>query len=698
MNNLSRGMIISVVWAVISLIIFGNYQEAHSQPPSMGPSADYIEGKVHVQGGSAAGVWVIAESKEFHTNEISQGNIIPDIYRKIVVTDDQGNFVIPELPNATYDLWVRGYGLKDSTPIKASPSGKKVQLFADLASSPQEAAQVFPAHYWYSLMEFPDDISAVSNFNSNEQWSSTLKLGCQLCHQVGNLATRHPESAEEFDEEFGKSGGMNSVNGWPRPYALDRFGDWGMRIANGEVPPTPPRPQGVERNVVITQWRWGDIFTYAHDEVATDKRDPTMYPNQPVYGVDLGNDWLVMTDPINHESRRVKIPTVGGWDTPWGFCTLGCLGNPPTPPTPPAFVGVYHNPANPHNPMMDAHGHVWMTTQIRDDGDDPDFCEDVNPDDTQPGGTGHRQLGFYDTNNGDMVLIDTCTGTHHLQFDSQDRLWLSGDSSYFGWFDTEHFLDNYDPDTWDNDADSRGQLVFESTDFERMRVDDDCDEDTPPVNIGGFNYGIIADLPDGSVWSASPGFPGEIRRFDPTTRTFEVYDAPFEQGGYGPRGIDNGTDGTIWTCLAGSSHVAKFDRTQCAQTCGSGDQCPEGWTIWPIPGPKFKNTDILSDYHYYNWVDQDNTFGLGENVLYCTGTGSDSIIAFNPQDESFTRIHMPYPLGFFHRGLDGRIDDPDAGWKGRAIWVDYGIDPVLHVEDQKTYIVKVQLRPNPLAK
>jgi hypothetical protein len=105
-----------------------------------------------------------------------------------------------------------------------------------------------------------------------------------------------------------------------------------------------------------------------------------------------------------------------------------------------------------------------------------------------------------------------------------------------------------------------------------------------------------------------------------------------------------------------------------------------------------------ADFHYYNWVDQFDTLGLGENTVICNGTGSDSLLAFNPDTEQFTIIRFPYPLGFFQRGLDGRIDDPDAGWKGRGLWVDYGNDPIKHVETGMGQICQVQLRPDPLAK
>jgi hypothetical protein len=105
-----------------------------------------------------------------------------------------------------------------------------------------------------------------------------------------------------------------------------------------------------------------------------------------------------------------------------------------------------------------------------------------------------------------------------------------------------------------------------------------------------------------------------------------------------------------------------------------------------------------ADFHYYLFVDQFDTLGLGEDVVILNGTGSDSLLAFDPRREQWTVIRVPYPLGTFTRGLDGRIDDPTAGWKGRALWFDNGIDPLLHAEIPQSYVGKVQLRPDPLAR
>ena len=112
----------------------------------------------------------------------------------------------------------------------------------------------------------------------------------------------------------------------------------------------------------------------------------------------------------------------------------------------------------------------------------------------------------------------------------------------------------------------------------------------------------------------------------------------------------------------------------------------------------------------YNWVDQFDTLGLGENVPIATGTGSDSLVALLPETGETVVMRVPYPLAGFHpRGLDGRIDDPDAGWKGRGVYSSTGADTVWHAEDgfavengeyrsvSKPILVKFQFRPHPLA-
>jgi hypothetical protein len=223
---------------------------------------------------------------------------------------------------------------------------------------------------------------------------------------------------------------------------------------------------------------------------------------------------------------------------------------------------------------------------------------------------------------------------------------------------------------------------------------------------------VIPHPSDGSVWSAVPGpMPGRIVRIDPNTCAAEVYEPPFNNpavnvNGYTPRGIDVDSNGVIWTALAGSGHLASFDRRKCRMLTGpesrTGQHCPEGWTLYRSPGPHFKGAaeEISVDMHYYNFVDRFNTLGLGPNVPVANGTNSDSLLALRP-DGRWLVMRVPYPLGFFSRGMDGRIDDPDAGWKGRGMYADYGPNAVWHIEGglgTRSSVVKFQLRPDPLAK
>jgi hypothetical protein len=150
--------------------------------------------------------------------------------------------------------------------------------------------------------------------------------------------------------------------------------------------------------------------------------------------------------------------------------------------------------------------------------------------------------------------------------------------------------------------------------------------------------------------------------------------------------------------------MASFDRRKCKTLNGptaTGQHCAEGWTLYPAPGPQMKGTDIggSADFSYYNWVDQHDTLGLGANVPILNGSGSDSLLAL--VNGKFVVLRVPYPLGFYSRGLDGRIDDPKGGWKGRGVWADYGTNLVWHIEggtDARSALVKFQLRPDPLAK
>ena len=688
--------------------------------------ADDIGGVVRGASGPEAGVWVIAETDDFDTK-----------FRKIVVTDDAGRYVLPDLPDAGYDVWVRGYGLRDSEPVAGRP-GDSLDLDAMPAADAREAAQVYPANYWYSLVEVPaaDEFPGTGDAGNGispgmrhqAAWIDGLKQGCQLCHQLGNQATREVLNPGDFDSteaawahrvRVGQRGAL--MNGYLRRFGAERavamYADWTDRIMAGEVPPAPPRPQGRERNVVLTLWEWGGEAGYIHDEIATDKRNPQVNAGGPVYGVEFANDKLVWVDPRTNEAREVVLPVR---DTPGEGDFRSYIDRENLEPS--LYWGdelIWNNPGNPHNPMMDAQGRVWMTHQIRGPGN-PAWCREGSDNpyaQHYPLNRAARHVAYYDPATEHVELIDTCFNTHHLQFGFEDgeRLYLSSVSSVIGWLDVDVYEETGDAEA----AQGWCPLIVDTNGDGRITEWVGRAGDVDPAldkEMGGGWYGIVPDpTADSVVWAASGGVPGQIVRLElgdnpPETCVAEYYQPPFENPdapiqGFSPRGIDIGTDGIVWTALSGSGHMASFDRNRCDVLNGptaTGQHCPQGWTLHATPGPQMKGvtTHGSADFHYYNWVDQHNTLGLGPNVPIATGSTSDSLLAFLPDEEEFVILRVPYPMGFYSRGMDGRIDDPDAGWKGRAVWADYGTNAVWHSEGGKGTqgnLVKFQIRPDPLA-
>src|SRR5690349_4670622 len=148
-------------------------------PAAVAIDADDIGGVVSSSKGPEAGVWVIAETSD-----------LPTKFRRIVVTDDQGRYVVPDLPAANYSVWVRGYGLVDSAKATSAP-GKQVNITATVAPDAAAAAQVYPAIYWYSMLKIPaKEEFPLGEAKDQSVWLDTVKTdGCITCHQLGNKAT-----------------------------------------------------------------------------------------------------------------------------------------------------------------------------------------------------------------------------------------------------------------------------------------------------------------------------------------------------------------------------------------------------------------------------------------------------------------------------------------------------------------------------
>jgi hypothetical protein len=155
--------------------------------------ANEIGGVVTSANGPEAGVWVIAETTD-----------LPTKFARIVVTDDQGRYLIPDLPAAGYSVWVRGYGLVDSPKVNARP-GTTLNHNAVVAPSEAAAAQYYPAAYWYALLKIPPakDFGGSTDIPKNitqDNWLRQMNnVDCIGCHQLGQLSTRTiPPSLGQF--------------------------------------------------------------------------------------------------------------------------------------------------------------------------------------------------------------------------------------------------------------------------------------------------------------------------------------------------------------------------------------------------------------------------------------------------------------------------------------------------------------------
>src|SRR5579864_3810981 len=684
-----------------------------------------LGGVVTGPSGPEAGVWVIAETAD-----------LPTKFAKMVVTDDRGRYVIPDLPKATYNVWARGYGLVDSPKVKGT-LGQHLNLTAVPAPTAAAAAEYYPGVYWYSMLRIPDKSDFPGTgpkgngiapvMKTEHYWIDTVKNSCQSCHAIGSKGVRR------ISKELGPSD--NSVQAWTRRLqagqaranmattlgrlgskeALSLFADWTDRIAAGELPfAKPERPQGVERNVVFSMWEWSTPKAYLHDAISTDKRNPRVNANGLIYGSpEESTDMVPVLNPVTNTATQLKHP-YRDTDTP---------SNKDLPRGRSPYWGdeaIWDGHTSIHNPLIDEKGRVWFTARIRGP-QNPAFCKagsDHPSAKVVPLNQSGRQLSMYDPKTGKWSLIDTCFATQHLYFakDANNTLWTSAggpDSGVVGWLNTklyEQAGDEKKSQGWTPliiDTNGNGKRD------EYVEANQPLDPKKDKRIMAAF-YGVQPSTVDDSVWGQSMdvGFsrmdqPGYIIRLVPgpnpaQTALAEVYLPP--DIGYGARGIDLDLNGVVWTTLS-SGHLASFDRRKCkgplnGPAAATGKHCPEGWTLYRMPGPQFRDVkDPGSANHaYYIWVDRYNTLGLGANVPIASANGSESMLAL--VGDKFVDLRIPYPMGFFSKNADGRIDDEGAGWKGKGLWTTFGSRTAFHGEggvEARPRVFKLQMRPDPLA-
>ena len=719
----SRFILLAAIAFAATILFSVVGMRAQVTPAAVQIDNDSIGGIVTGPKGPEAGVWVVAETRETPTHLV-----------KIVVTDDQGRYLLPELPKANYDVWVRGYGLIDSPKVKA-PSGKSLNLKAVPAPDKKAAAGYYPALYWFSLLQVPpkSDFPGTGpqgngispNIHSQGEWIRQVVNtdGCTGCHQLGNKATREipknlgafESSGEAWDRRIqsGQAGGGMSARFTQvgRKRALAMYADWTDRIAAGELPAaTPQRPQGKERNVVVTMWDWADAKVYLHDEISSDKRNPTVNANGPVYGaLEESGDYLAAVDPKTNSASQVKL-------------IVRDPGTPSSGDQPPAAASPYwadeviwNSKTTVHSFAMDKQGRVWAAARIRKP-ETPDWCRAGSDHPSAklfPIDRGQRGLEMYDPKTKKLTTIDTCFTWGHLNLDDNDVLWSSfGPAGVEGWFDTRIWDKTHD----EKKAQGWSAFVLDYNGNGKRDAYTEPDQPPDPTKDRRLNVQYYGDspAPDGSVWGTFQGMPGALVRFvpgahPPETALSEIYEVPWNnpkapKQGFAPRGMDVDSKGVVWTVLS-SGHLASFDRSKCKGPLNgpsaSGQHCPEGWTLYPFPGPNYKGAvdNGSAESVYYDFVDRFDMLGVGKDVPLSTGNLSEGLLAL--VDGKFMTFRVPYPMGFYAKGIDGRIDSPSAGWKGKAIYTTFATRAPFHAEGGKgttSKLVKFQVRPDPLAK
>jgi hypothetical protein len=759
---------------------------AQANASGVAVGADNIGGVVTSSKGPEAGVWVIAETTDF-----------PVKFRKIVVTDDRGRYLLPELRNANYKIWVRGYGLVDSPPVTARP-GKTLALTAVIAPDAVAAAQYYPANYWYSLLKIPpksafpmkippapaqdederfidcrgNDVQcqAVSNsgkrpspphigwvnlkdlrngheISNQAEFIFSVKRGCEDCHQMGNKITRDiNKNLGNFDSpslawirmlQSGQVGGemlADLDHHFGHDAGLAMFADWSSRIAAGEVPPAPPRPAGLERNVVVSIWDFASDRAFVHDVAAGNSYYPTANAYGRIYGTDNASGVVEWVDPVEY--------TKGTMMPPAPEAASGRSSSSPSP-----AQALYNEMPSPFwgdeivwkaaiggagGPAIDSKGRLWYSSRPMTPptwcgkGSDNPFAKNF-----AVRGSG---LVLYDPQTHQQTVAGVCgtAGSHRAWSNDKDETLYTTmqpdepfrDTGGFAWFKTRVWEETHDAEKANGwcpgviDYNGDGKITKPWT-----TADQPADPKLDRMLSGVIPYGAGSNPVDGSFWvvggvigGPKTAIPGKIVRYSmgsnpPATCTAEVYEPPFNNPkapgveGYGTQGVEIDSKGIAWVSLGESAHLARFDRSKCKVLRGptaTGQHCPEGWTLYPVPGPTFKGTAVRSDYYYLSWVDRENTLGLGKDVPVIDGTGSDSLIAFLPDKKQFVYLRVPYPLDFYTRSMSGRIDDPKAGWKGRGIWAGDNERVVWHIEGQgkgtTSEVVHFQVRPDPLAR
>ncbi|MBI3082426.1 MAG: carboxypeptidase regulatory-like domain-containing protein, partial [Gemmatimonadetes bacterium] len=403
-------------------------------------------------------------------------------------------------------------------------------------------------------------------------WIDGIKQnGCGNCHQAGGpvmrsidfaalgVTNKESQAAWAARLRMGQAGTamLNGVNSLMTKDGglLARLASWTDRIAAGELPAQKPaRPEGIERNIVITLWDWSRPTAYLHDLIGTDRRKPTVNGRGPLYGaMELSTDWVPILDPVLHMATETKMP-VRVASTP----RSSAANVAPAPWRHWGDRAIWDTQVNAHTNMMDGEGRVWWSATHRPQWEQPAFCQkgSAHPSakafplerasgpatNTSTFVQNARGVTMYDPKTKRWAFVDTCFGTHHLNFgfDADNTLYLGNNGGpQLGWVNTRVFLETGDS------AKAQGWTPFIIDTNGNGRRDEYVEPVTPVdprkdkrLNVGF--YGIAVNQNDGTVWGSNTAGRGWIVRVDPgpnppVTALTEAYQLPPTE--FGIRGM-----------------------------------------------------------------------------------------------------------------------------------------------------------------
>jgi hypothetical protein len=581
--------------------------------------------------GREAGVWVIAETTE-----------LPTRFRRIVVTDGQGRYLVPDLPQADYSVWVRGYGLVDSPKMRAKP-GQRLDLAAASAPSEADAAHYYPAIYWYSLLTIPDEteFGGENGMPANvtqQDWLTIVKnRACVGCHQLGQESRRTIPAAFS-DQKTSADAWMRRVqSGQSAPFMVNPlagqlggapfkyFADWTDRIAAGELPHAqPPWPQGLERNLVITEWDWGRPDKYLHDLISSDKCNPTVNANGKLYASpEYSTDELPILEPGDEHSYLLYATGAR-----------------------PSHAAVARRRARRHRKAGDVVGllgrpadlgHARQQPQHDDRPEGPDVADRLG---AWPRQSRLLQRGLRPSF-GQALSAEAeppAAGDARPEDDEVPfrRQLLRHAPSSVRFRQGRHVVD-------EGRRPSRRLAQHQGVRRDRRRREGAgldragarhltaTASGTPPSSR--TNRSIrrrTSASPAASTrscrapWTVRCGAPSacspeRVQSCDSTPARIRLRRRSPRSTTSHRRALDRvaptSTAKASYGLSLGSGHLGSFDWRKCKGPLNgpkaTGDQCPEGWTLYQYPGPGFAGIgDNSAEASYYTWVDQHNTLGL----------------------------------------------------------------------------------------